>query len=155
MDSWIGRLSHESKVPELRRRLLPMMTMEARVFGGTGEGHFIFFARKELIFCSCSSWSSSRRRFRGCCLFVCLSVWLFVCLFVCLFFCLFVLFCLGCCCCCCCFRAHPEVEGEMPSEEKLLDAMQRLNGALQVPPQPCGIIKNPDPKWLLFFPGCI
>ena len=31
------------------------------------------------------------------------------------------------------FRARPEVDGEMPSEEKLLDAMQRLNGALQVP----------------------
>ena len=28
-------------------------------------------------------------------------------------------------------RSWRQVEGEMPSEEKLLDAMQRLNGALQ------------------------
>jgi hypothetical protein len=27
-----------------------------------------------------------------------------------------------------------QVDGEMPSEEKLLDAMQRLNGALQAAP---------------------
>jgi len=29
-----------------------------------------------------------------------------------------------------------QVDGEMPSEEKLLDAMQRLNGALQAAPTP-------------------
>ena len=29
-----------------------------------------------------------------------------------------------------------QVDGEMPSEEKLLDAMQRLTGALQAAPTP-------------------